>query len=182
MWKSEPIMILTGSKIKQEYQEGNIVLDPYDEAMINPNSVDYRLGPSLKKFDYFDGKKSYFKDIEFPKEGVVLEPHEMYLGHTLEVIGSKKYAMSLIGRSSIGRLGLFLQVSADLLHTTSEHQVTLEIVATKPIRIYPNMIIGQVSFWKNCGDVVVSPKTYALLNGAQESRQADKIAQERGEK
>ncbi len=149
---------------------------------MNPNSVDYRLGPSLKKFDYFDGKKAHFKDIDFPDGGVVLQPHEMYLGHTLETIGSNRYAMSLIGRSSIGRLGLFLQVSADLLHTTSEHQVTLEIVATKPIRIYPNMVIGQVSFWKNCGDIVVSPKTYALLNGAQESRQADKIAQERGEK
>lgn len=162
-------MILTGPKIIEEYKAGHITLDPFIPEQINPNSVDYRIGPDLKQFDYFDGNKAVFKTIPFPEEGVVLQPHEMYLGHTLEVIGSSKYAMSLIGRSSLGRLGLFLQVSADLGHTTSSHQWTLEIVATKPIRIYPNMKIGQVSFWKNKGDLKVSPKTYALLSGAQES-------------
>lgn len=167
-------MILTGPKIIEEYQAGNITIDPYDPALVNPNSLDYRLGPDLKKFDHFNGEKAVFKTIDFPESGVVLDPHEMYLGHTLETIGSKKYAMSLIGRASIGRLGLFLQVSADLGHTTSSHQWTLEIVATKPIRIYPNMKIGQVSFWKNDGDLKVSPQTYALLSGAQESQQPEK--------
>lgn len=167
-------MILTGPKIIEEYKAGNITIDPYSIDQINPNSIDYRLGPNLKKFKAFEDDKAVFETIDFPEEGVVLDPHEMYLGHTLETIGSDVYAMSLIGRSSIGRLGLFLQVSADLGHTTSSHQWTLEIVATKPIRIYPNMKIGQVSFWKNEGDIKVSPKTYALLSGAQESQQPDK--------
>lgn len=166
-------MILTGPKIIEAYKAGRITIDPYDPAQINPNSLDYRLGPDLKKFDHFNGEKAVFKTIPFPEEGVVLSPHEMYLGHTLETIGSDTYAMSLIGRASIGRLGLFLQVSADLGHTTSSHQWTLEIVATKPIRIYPNMRIGQVSFWMNEGEIKVSPQTYALLSGAQESRQPD---------
>ena len=61
--------------------------------------------------------------------------------------------MSLIGRSSTGRLGLFLQVSADLGHTGSVHNWTLEIVAAKAIVIYPGMIVGQISFWENLGDV-----------------------------
>ncbi len=166
-------MILTGPKIREEYQKGTITIDPYDPSMINPNSLDYRLGPDLKKFTHHDGNKAHFKDIPFGPEGVVLEPHEMYLGHTLEVIGSKEHAMSLIGRASMGYLGLFLQVSADLGHTTSSHQWTLEIVATKPIRLYPNMKIGQVSFWKNFGELEVTPQTYAKLSGAQESRATD---------
>ena len=69
--------------------------------------------------------------------------------------------MSLIGRSSMGRLGLFLQVSANLGHTTSCHQWTLELVAAKPIRLYPNMIIGQVTFWDNQGEIYDHPFTYA---------------------
>ena len=60
--------------------------------------------------------------------------------------------MSLIGRSSIGRLGLFLQLSADLGHVGSKHKWTLELVAAKPIIIYPFMKIGQISFWENDGD------------------------------
>lgn len=167
-------MILTGPKIVEEYKKGTITIDPFDPSMINPNSLDYRLGPVLKKFSHYDGEKAHFEAIDFPEEGVVLEPHEMYLGHTAEVIGSKEHAMSLIGRASIGLLGLFLQVSADLGHTTSSHQWTLEIVATKPIRIYPNMRIGQVSFWKNFGELEVTPQTYAKLSGAQESRATDK--------
>ncbi len=167
-------MILTGLKIIEEYKAGNITIDPYTKDLVNPNSLNYRLGPDLKKFKAFEDDKAVFETIDFPESGIVLDPHEMYLGHTLETIGSDVYAMSLIGRSSIGRLGLFLQVSADLGHTTSSHQWTLEIVATKPIRIYPNMKIGQVSFWKNEGDIKVSPKTYALLSGAQESQQPDK--------
>lgn len=70
--------------------------------------------------------------------------------------------MSLIGRSSVGRLGLFLQVSADLGHTTSQHQWTLELVAAKPIILYPNMKIGQVTFWNNCG--VLKPDTFTYAN------------------
>lgn len=163
-------MILTGPEIINQREEGCITLEPFNPDFINPNSVDYRIGPDLKKFDHFDGKKAQFRSIDFPEEGLILEPHEMYLGHTLEVIGSQRHAMSLIGRSSLGRLGLFMQVSADLGHTTSSHQWTLEIVATKPIRIYPGMRIGQVSFWDNQGDIKVTPKTYANLSGAQESR------------
>lgn len=146
-------MILTGTKITEEIKKGNIVIEPFSIKQINPNSYNYRLGSTIKIFDKFDGVKSIFKEIEIPKDGYVLEPRKMYLATTKEIIGSSKYAMSLMGRSSMGRYGLFLQVSANLGHTTSKHQWTLEIVAALSIRLYPEMIIGQVSFWKNKGDV-----------------------------
>lgn len=162
-------MILTGNKIKEEFKAGNIVIKPFSEDQINPNSYNYRLGSTIKVFSGFDDKKSSFEEIVIPEEGYVLEPGKMYLATTKEVIGSSKYAMSLIGRSSMGRYGLFLQVSANLGHTTSEHKWTLEIVATLPIRLYPGMIIGQVSFWDNYGSFEEYSGKYGHLNHPQES-------------
>lgn len=162
-------MILTGSSISEAVESGDIFLQPFDRSMVNPNSYNYRLGSTLRCFEGYEGDKSLFKTIVIPDEGYVLDPHQMYLGNTLEVIGSKKYAMSLIGRSSLGRLGLFLQISANLGHTTSCHQWTLEIVAVHPIRLYAGMKIGQVSFWNNCGHLIPSEFTYATYNEPQQS-------------
>lgn len=159
-------MILTGSLIADEVRRGDITIDPFDPAAVNPNSCNYRLGPHIKRYD--DALAS-FVSAEIPTVGVELEPHRTYLGHTFEVIGSSTYAMSLIGRSSMGRLGLFLQVSANLGHTTSCHRWTLEMVATRPIRIYPGMVIGQVSFWCNRGAVVPSPPHYSQFSDPEES-------------
>jgi dCTP deaminase len=162
-------MILTGSEIKKEVLRGNITLSPFNEEQINPNSYNYRLGKVLKEFIHFDGKKSHFKKIIIPKKGYVLKPKTMYLGHTYEIIGSKKYAMSLIGRSSMGRLGLFLQLSANLGHVTSSHNWTLELFAIKSIRLYPEMIIGQVTFWINMGDILEYNGVYGKFTLPQES-------------
>lgn len=142
-------MILTGSEIKKSVINKDIIISPFNEKQLNPNSYNYRLGD---KITYKDDNGEY-KTIEIPEEGLILQPHRVYLGHTFETLGSDKYAMSLIGRSSTGRLGLFLQVSADLGHTGSVHKWTLEIVAAKAIKIYPNMIIGQISFWENYGEI-----------------------------
>jgi len=163
-------MILTGSAIQDAIQQGDIAISPFCVDALNPNSLNYRLGTTLKVFSYFDGMCSHFETVEIPAEGYVLQPHRMYLGHTLETIGSRKYAMSLIGRSSLGRLGLFLQISANLGHTTSDHQWTLELVAAKPIRLYAGMKIGQVSFWVNQGELAPSSFTYALHNQPLESQ------------
>jgi dCTP deaminase len=162
-------MILTGSKIKEEVKKGDITIDPFSLEQVNPNSYNYRLGSVLKVFNKFDGIKSIFREIEIPKEGYVLEPGKMYLATTKEITGSSRYAMSLIGRSSMGRYGLFLQCSANLGHTTSKHRWTLEIVAAKPIRLYPGMVIGQVSFWKNYGSIEKYSGRYGFLNHPQES-------------
>lgn len=162
-------MILTGAKIKEEISCGSIAIEPFSESQINPNSYNYRLGPTIKIFQKFDENKSIFKEVVIPEEGYVLEPGVMYLANTLEVIGSDKYAMSLIGRSSMGRYGLFLQVSANLGHTTSKHKWTLEIVAALPIKLYPGMIIGQVSFWVNYGDVTPYAGRYGFISHPQES-------------
>lgn len=162
-------MILTGSKIKEEVARGRIVISPFSSEQVNPNSYNYRLGSTLKVFTDFDGEKSIFSSIKIPKNGYILHPQQMYLSHTFEIIGSNTYAMSLIGRSSLGRLGLFLQLSANLGHTNSVHRWTLELFAAKPMRLYPKMIIGQVSFWTNQGKPMLYTGIYGNFNHPQSS-------------
>jgi dCTP deaminase len=159
-------VILTGPMIESEARAHRITITPFRPEAVNPNSYNYRLGPVIKEYDL---ALRTFRAVRMTDEGFELCPGRMYLGHTAEVIGSTTYAMSLIGRSSMGRLGLFLQVSADLGHTTSCHRWTLEMVATLPIRVYPHMVVGQVSFWRNAGAVVPTRTRYARFDDPRES-------------
>ena len=162
-------MILTGDEITKEVSRKNIVITPFHIAQVNPNSYNYRINDELVEFTVEEEQKLE-KRIRIPKTGIILEPHKTYLASTFETLGSNKYAMSLIGRSSLGRLGLFLQVSANLGHTGSSHKWTLELVATKKIRIYPFMIIGQISFWNNKGDINLYQNSYSDFNFPQISK------------
>jgi len=143
-------MILSGLKIKEEVKNGNITLKPYNEKLLNPNSYNYRLGRTLLEVEdeIIDSKKeTKYKKIKLTSKGYTLKPNKLYLGSTIEKIGSDKYVTQLIGRSSVGRLGLFLQITAPLGHVGCCHSWTLELKVVEPLKIYPNMIIGQVTFW-----------------------------------
>ncbi|MGW5689218.1 dCTP deaminase [Nonomuraea sp. NPDC003754] len=149
-------MILTGPAITAEHRRGRITIDPFTPDLVNPNSVNYRLGPTLRmhRSTVIDPLGDHPTDeIVIPASGIVLWPRRVYLGTTLERIGSDHYVPSLIGRSSLGRLGVFLQVSADLGNLGATHRWTLEIVVVQPIRLYAWMIVGQVSFWVPDGAV-----------------------------
>ncbi len=158
-------MILTGEKIKREVNNGAITIDPFREEQLNPNSYNYRLGDKV-----LTRKSDSLKEEKIDEDGMILEPHETYLANTYETLGSEKYAMRLIGRSSLGRLGLFLQVSANLGHTGSEHKWTLELVATQPLKIYAEMIVGQISFWVNKGESDLYKEGYSNYSQPKESK------------
>lgn len=162
-------MILTGSEITREREQGRICIHPFDAAQVNPNSYNYRLGSTLKVYREMKNNEPQFDTIRIPEEGYVLRPRVLYLGHTLETLGSSTYALSLIGRSSIGRLGLFVQYSANLGHTGTSHQWTLEFLAAKPFRLHAGMKIGQVSFWTNEGEVERYRGAYGAFNEPHES-------------
>lgn len=163
-------MILVGRQILLEQGNGNITITPFSEDQINPNSYNYRLGRYLKVSED-NGEKFWFHTIDLCDyiNGYTVTPGQIYLGSTYESIGSNKYAMSLIGRSSIGRYGMFLQISANLGHTGSSHHWTLEIVPTHPIILYYRMIIGQVSFWTNDGTGFRTSHRYNQFNEPTES-------------
>lgn len=144
-------MILTGMEIKKIVKKGDIVIRPFSDSLLNPNSYNYRLGETLLVFQerVVDTKVlPKTKEVKIPEIGFTLQPGTTYLGSTLEKIGSDKFVPSLIGRSSLGRLGLFLQITADLGHLGTYHNWTLELTCVQPLVVYPRMRIGQVSFWK----------------------------------
>ena len=160
-------MILTGPEITRAVHDSEITLTPFDPAQVNPNSYNYRLSPTLKTITspVSDPRaEPRVEAVEFGEDGLVLQPGIVYLGTTVEQIGSCRYVPSLIGRSSLGRLGLFLQISADLGQLGACHRWTLEIVATQPIRIYPRMIVGQVSFWVAVGAAMPYAGYYGNLD------------------
>jgi dCTP deaminase len=169
----EAEVILSGSDIRIAVEMGDIVLDPYHAEDINPNSYNYHLGSELYAPTVSESAVR-FVPIKFGSDGFEMTPGTMYLGHTKETIGSSKYAMSLIGRSSLGRLGLYLQVSANLGHTGSVHQWTLELVAVKRLRIYPAMTIGQVTFWVNSGEASLYNGVYGKFDVPTPSFVAEK--------
>jgi len=155
-------MILSGSEIKKQVILGRIHIYPFMEGHINPNSYNYRLSDELLEIvdDPIDPKsKVQYKKTIMSTQGYVLQPGRLYLGSTVEEIGSEYYVTSLIGRSSVGRLGLFLQITADLGQLGAKHRWTLELTVVQPLVIYPMMQIGQVSFWN------VEGQAESLYNG-----------------
>ncbi len=149
-------MILTGSEILKNYEEKKIVIDPFNRYQLNPNSYNFTLGKKLLVYnDYIlDVKKeNSFRELEIPEEGLTLAPGTVYLGYTEEVIGSDYFVPVIRGRSSIGRLGLFINITADLIDLGAIGQVTLQLNAVQPVTIYAGMQIGQVTFWTVSGSI-----------------------------
>lgn len=167
-------MILTGPSIEEAVKDGYITIEPFDPALINPNSYNYRLGPDIyevisSNIDPYTPTEH--KKLELQEDGsYLLLPKKLYLGSTEETIGSNQVVTSLIGRSSVGRLGLFMQITADLGQLGDAHKWTLELKVVSPLKLYPGMKIGQVSFWLpqgNCSNyyhgrysVYSQPKTH----------------------
>jgi dCTP deaminase len=148
-------VILTGQAIRKAVAEGDVVIEPFNAAQVNPNSYNYRLGPEIYSIEANPSgdQRTAWHRLEVSDGRVLLHKGQLYLGHTVERLGSTRYVTSLIGRSSIGRLGLFVQLSADLGHCGAVHQWTLELLPALDIYVYPGQVIGQVSFWSSVGGV-----------------------------
>lgn len=148
-------MILSGKKIAEEVKNKKIIIEPFDVKDINPNSYNYTLDDYIKVYEaeVLDPKeKMQTKTIMIPDDGLILEPNKLYLGCTKEIIGSDYYVPVITGRSSTGRLGLFVQITSDLVDIGFKGKLTLQFCATQPVKIYKGMKIGQVMFWRIYGD------------------------------
>ncbi len=145
-------MILSGYAIEQACNAGDILIDPFDPEQLNPNSYNFRLSRFLLRVASSEGDPAHQR-FEIPPDGLLLHPDVLYLGSTTEIIGSKKHAMTLLGRSSLGRLGIFLNATADLGHVGTVSRWTLEISVVQPVRVYAGMLFGQVAFWFSAGSV-----------------------------
>lgn len=147
-------MILSGKKIKALLGK-QIVIEPFDENQLNPNSYNLRLHNELMVYEdeTLDMKKeNRGKTIPIPEDGLQLEPLKLYLGRTLEYTKTDGYVPMLEGRSSIGRLGLFIHVTAGFGDVGFAGFWTLEMFCVHPIRIYPNVEVCQIYYHTIEGD------------------------------
>ncbi len=154
-------MILTGLEIVKEWQAGKIEIDPFSRDQINPNSYDFRLADSIKIYtnSILDPRRANpTEEIQLPESGLVLQPGRIYLGRTKESMGSDQYVPLIHGKSAIARLGLFIHVTADLIDIGFHGQLMLQLNPIQPVRIYPDMRIGHVTFSKVFGEIVLLPE------------------------
>jgi len=158
-------VVLSDRSIKSEIAAGRIVIDPYDESLVQPSSIDVRVD---RKFRVFHNARYPYIDVREPMEGLtelievegeeafVLHPGEFVLGQTLESIALPDDLVArLEGKSSLGRLGLLIHSTAGFVDPSFEGNLTLELsnVANLPITIYHGMLIGQISFMRMDGPV-----------------------------
>jgi len=141
-------MILSGKSIREKMGK-EIVIEPFCETAINPNSYNLTLHNELEVYTNheLDMKVAHkTKTLIIPDEGLVLQPGVLYLGRTREYTATDKYVPMLEGRSSVGRLGLFVHVCAGFGDIGFKGYWTLEIHCVQPIRIYAGVGICQIYY------------------------------------
>lgn len=165
-------MIISGLEIKKHIGK-NIVIEPFCEKRLNPNSYNLRLHNELLIYDEptLDMKLNHkTKTIIIPKNGLRLEPGMLYLGRTVEYTKTDNFIPMLEGRSSIGRLGLYIHVTAGFGDVGFEGFWTLELQCVKPIIIYPFVEVCQIYYHTIMGNYeVYNSGKYQKNNGIQPS-------------
>lgn len=230
--------MLSGLKIKEEIEKGNIIISDFDESRLNPNSYNIRLGNKLKVYkngivsldeinkeiyakskdikeeyinicnefkneDSLDEKniedrnsrikklieeqdkikseilKKYALDpkkeneteeFTIPEEGHILLPGVLYLGETMEYTETYGFVPKIDGRSTTGRLGIIVHITAGFGDNGFKGKWTLEITVTHPVIVYPGMEIGQLYYESIEGDSSI------LYNGKYQNQQGVQAA------
>lgn len=145
--------MLSDRQIKKAIAEKIIQVTPFFDS-IGSNSIDLHLNPLLIRYQdqVLDMKKVHTsEEILIPNEGYVLVPGELYLGSTLERTASGPYVPLLEGKSSIGRLGISVHITAGVGDIGFEGHWTLEISVIKPVKVYPGVPIAQLMHFEAGG-------------------------------
>lgn len=141
-------MILSGKQIEKELNE-NIFIEPFNASQLNPNSYNLKLHNELMVYDEtnLDMKKANTaSQMTIPEEGLLLETNKLYLGRTIEHTRTENFVPMLEGRSSVGRLGLFVHITAGFGDVGFSGYWTLEMFCVQPIRIYAGSEICQIFY------------------------------------
>ncbi|ASV76227.1 Deoxycytidine triphosphate deaminase [Thermogutta terrifontis] len=147
-------MILSGKEILAQLGK-KIIIEPFNPARLNSNSYDLTLHNELMIYEevVLDMRKpNRVRRLIIPEEGLVLTPHQLYLGRTVERTETYGYVPMIEGRSSVGRLGLFVHVTAGFGDVGFRGYWTLEMFAIQPVRIYPGVPICQIFYHEIKGE------------------------------
>lgn len=149
-------MILSGKEIQKKREAGLIQIEPFDEKLINPNSYNLRLHNELVVYTEFPLDMKKFPKTEkiiIPESGYELKPGILYLGRTLEFTETHGVVPMLEGRSSIGRLGMYVHITAGFGDVGFKGYWTLEISVIHPLVIYPGVQICQIFYHTVEGEI-----------------------------
>lgn len=173
-------MILTGPEIRRQVDIGSksecpmdwIDISPYDKSLVGPNSVDLRLHKDLLVYpagrailnkkgpwevsEHVIDMRSHdheCTEVEISNYGTILEPGVLYLGRTIETIGSNSFVPIVEGRSSVGRLGIHVHVTAGFCDIGFRGTITLEIHVIHRVMVYRDSPVCQAYFLKPTGDI-----------------------------
>lgn len=141
-------MVLSGEEIRRQLGR-NIIIEPFDPARLNPNSYNLTLHNELLIYEeeVLDMKRpARTRRLLIPPEGLVLDPLRLYLGRTVERTETHNLVPMIEGRSSVGRLGLFVHVSAGFGDVGFCGYWTLEMFAVQPVRVYPGVAVCQIFY------------------------------------
>ena len=158
MRRVETTSALSDGTIRRLIEEGRIGIDPYDPKMVQPSSIDVRLGDSFRVFhnhrvtaiDLRDPPQNLTEEVVIEDdEPFVIHPGEFCLGRTLEWVELPDDLVSRVeGKSSIGRLGLIVHATAGFVDPGWKGTLTLELnnLTRVPIKLYKGLPIAQLSF------------------------------------
>lgn len=171
-------MILSGNAIRERLGS-DIIIDPFDAAQLNPNSYNLTLHNELMVYEELMldmAKANRVRRIEIPPEGVVLSPNQLYLARTIERTTTHNLVPQIEGRSSIGRLGLFVHVTAGFGDVGFSGYWTLEMFAIHSVRIYPGIPICQIFYHEVCGPIEEYASKYQHNRDIQPSLMFEELA------
>jgi dCTP deaminase len=153
-----PVSVLSDGTILELVDNGRIRIDPWDPELVQPASVDLRLGDSFRVFhnhrasaiDLRNPPEGLTEEVVIPaEESFVIHPGEFCLGRTLEWVELPDDIVARIeGKSSLGRLGLIVHATAGFCDPGWQGTLTLELnnLTRVPIKLYPGLPIAQLSF------------------------------------
>ena len=151
-------MVLSDHTIREEIAAGRILIEPYDDELVQPCSIDVTVGDTFRvfrnsRYPYIDVKLEMEDLTELvrvgPDEPFILHPGEFVLGVVAERVAlPHDIVATLDGKSSLGRLGLVVHQTAGVIDAGFDGHITLELanMANLPITVYPGMRIAQLSF------------------------------------
>lgn len=166
-------MKITGPRIQELVEEGVLVIHRFDPAQVNPASYDLRLGSTIKTYAnefLIHGQNNPTVTKEYTKDSMIeLRPGEIYLAETMEWTETPyPYLPVLNGKSSIGRLGIKVHITAGYGDPGFKGRWTLELEVTKKVMIRPGIRICQISYETVEGPELVYSGRYQNQEGAQE--------------
>ena len=181
--ESERSMILVDRDILKAVQDGDIVIEPFDPSSMGTNSYDVHLGPLLLTYREEMDERMYYpmpldaarsratQEHRISDAGVLLKPGVLYLGSTVEYTESHRHVPFLEGKSSLGRLGMSIHVTAGKGDVGFCNHWTMEITVVHPLRVYAGMPVGQL-IWFQTSDTPIVPyhRKKSAKYGARDSR------------